>query len=288
MSLRDLFDLSGTVAVVTGGSRGIGRAIAEGLAGAGADVVIASRKLDNCEKAAAEISASTGRTALPVAFHAGHWDDCDRLIDTVYREFGRCDVLVSNAGMSPLYPDLASITEEYYDKVTGVNLKGPFRLTALIGSRMAQRGGRGSIINVSSVGGIRPQPDTIPYSAAKAGLNAMTVAFAHLLGPAVRVNAVAPGRVLTDVSKHWDPAQLHQASELTALRRAGGPEELAGAIVYLASDAASYTSGALLRVDGGWQPLSERTYGYSPTSCDAAASMRQRMVGVSRSWKGSW
>jgi NAD(P)-dependent dehydrogenase (short-subunit alcohol dehydrogenase family) len=117
----------------------------------------------------------------------------------------------------------------------------------------------------------------------------MTVAFAHLLGPAVRVNAVAPGRVLTDVSKHWDSAQLQMANKLTALRRAGGPDELAGAIVYLASDAASYTSGALLRIDGGWPPLflSERARGYSLASRNAAPSMRQRMVGISCSWKGS-
>ena len=250
----DRFDLSGRTALVTGGSRGIGRAAAQALAEAGADVIVASRDEASCRRAADEIAAATGRRAFGHACHVGHWDELDRLAEAAWRYTGRLDILVNNAGMSPLYDRVTDVTEELFDKVVGVNLKGPFRLTAVIGSQMAERPGGGSIINVSSVGGVRPQPDTIPYSAAKAGLNAMTVAFAHALGPAVRVNAVAPGRFLTDVSKHWDPAQLRAASALTALRRAGMPEEMAGAIVYLASDAASYTTGALLRVDGGWPP----------------------------------
>ena len=250
----DRFDLSGRTALVTGGSRGIGRAAAQALAAAGADVIVASRDEASCRRAADEIAAATGRRAFGHACHVGHWDELDRLAEAAWRYTGRLDILVNNAGMSPLYDRVTDVTEELFDKVVGVNLKGPFRLTAVIGSEMAERAGDGSIINVSSVGGIRPQPDTIPYSAAKAGLNAMTVAFAHALGPAVRVNAVVPGRFLTDVSKHWDPAQLRAASARTALRRAGMPEEMAGAIVYLASDAASYTTGALLRVDGGWPP----------------------------------
>ena len=249
----DRFDLSGRTALVTGGSRGIGRAAAQALAEAGADVIVASRDEASCRRAADEIAAATGRRSFGHACHVGHWDELDRLAEAAWRYTGRLDILVNNAGMSPLYDRVTDVTEELFDKVVGVNLKGPFRLTAVIGSEMAERAG-GSIINVSSVGGVRPQPDTIPYSAAKAGLNAMTVAFAHALGPAVRVNAVAPGRFLTDVSKHWDPAQLRAASARTALRRAGMPEEMAGAIVYLASDAASYTTGALLRVDGGWPP----------------------------------
>jgi NAD(P)-dependent dehydrogenase (short-subunit alcohol dehydrogenase family) len=248
------FDLSGRTALVTGGSRGTGRAAAQALAEAGADVVVASRNEASCRRAADEIAAATGRRAFAHACHVGHWDELDRLAEAAWRYTGRLDILVNNAGMSPLYDRVTDVTEELFDKVVGVNLKGPFRLTAVIGSQMAERAGGGSIINVSSVGGIRPQPDTIPYSAAKAGLNAMTIAFAHLLGPAVRVNAVAPGRFLTDVSKHWDRAQLRAASAFIALRRAGAPEEMAGTIVYLASDAASYTTGALLRVDGGWQP----------------------------------
>src|SRR5579875_3290530 len=138
---QQLFDLTGKVAVVTGGSRGIGRAVAEGLAAAGADVVVASRKLEACQAAAVAIEAATGRRALPVACHVGRWEDCDRLAETVYDAFGRCDVLVNNAGMSPLYDDLASVTEVLYDKTHAVNARGPFRLSALLGSRMADAEG---------------------------------------------------------------------------------------------------------------------------------------------------
>ena len=169
MGAAELFDLTGKVALVTGGSRGIGRAIVEGFAEAGADVVIASRKLDNCLSVATQVEAATGRRALGLGCHVGHWDDCDRLVDTVYERFGRCDVLVNNAGMSPLYPDLASLSEEYYDKVHGVNLKGPFRLATLIGTRMAAGDG-GSIINVSTVGSLRPGADALVYACAKAGI----------------------------------------------------------------------------------------------------------------------
>ncbi|MGO8893810.1 MAG: SDR family NAD(P)-dependent oxidoreductase [Streptosporangiaceae bacterium] len=246
----DLFGLAGQVAVVTGGSRGIGRAIAAGFAEAGADVVIASRKLGNCAAAAAEISASTGRTAVGVEFHAGHWADCDRLIEVVYREFGRCDVLVNNAGMSPLYPDLASVTEEYYDKVQGVNLKGPFRLGVLAGTRMAAAGG-GSIINISSIGSLRPGPDELVYACAKAGLNALTVGLADAFGPRVRVNAILPGGVLTDIAKAWSADRLRRASDSVPLGRAGQPADLVGTALWLASRASEWVTGVLVRVDGG-------------------------------------
>jgi len=246
----ELFGLAGKVAVVTGGSRGIGRAIAAGFAEAGADVVIASRKLGNCAAAAAEISASTGRTALPVEFHAGRWADCDRLIETVYGEFGRCDVLVNNAGMAPLYPDLASITEEYYDKVQGVNLKGPFRLGVLAGTRMAAAEG-GSIINISSIGSLRPGPDELVYACAKAGLNALTIGLAEAFGPRVRANAILPGAVLTDIAKDWPAERLRRSSEELPLGRAGQPADLVGTALWLASRASEWVTAVLVRVDGG-------------------------------------
>jgi NAD(P)-dependent dehydrogenase (short-subunit alcohol dehydrogenase family) len=250
-SLDGLFDLTGRVAVVTGGSRGIGRAIAEGLAAAGADVVIASRKLDACVEAASQIGSSTGRRALPVACHVGRWVDCDRLVETVYSEFGRCDVLVNNAGMSPLYPDLSSVTEEYFDKVIAVNLKGPFRLGALAGARMAASDG-GSIINVSTIGALRPAPTELVYSCAKAGLNALTIGLASAYGPRVRSNAILPGEVLTDIALAWTPEQRAAMAGHSPLGRGGVPTDFVGTALWLASDASAWITGTLTRVDGGY------------------------------------
>jgi hypothetical protein len=246
----ELFDLSGKVAVVTGGSRGIGRAVAEGFAVAGADVVIASRKFEACRAAADEIAAATGRRTLPVACHVGRWEDCDALADTVYREFGRCDVLVNNAGMSPQYGSLTDITEEYYDKVSAVNLKGPFRLGVLFGQRMSQGEG-GSIINISSIGSQRVGSTELVYACAKAGLNALTLGLASAYGPTVRSNAILPGAVLTDISKSWTDAYREAASSLSPLGRAGEPEDFIGAALWLASRASSWVTGTLVRVDGG-------------------------------------
>jgi NAD(P)-dependent dehydrogenase (short-subunit alcohol dehydrogenase family) len=245
-----LFDLTGKVAVVTGGSRGIGAAIVNGFADAGADVVIASRKLDNCERLAAEVSARTGRRALGVACHVGHWDECERLVDTVYDEFGRCDVFVNNAGMSPLYPDLASITEEYYDKVHGVNLKGPFRLGVLAGTRMAAGEG-GVIINVSTIGSLRPGPNELVYACAKAGLNALTIGLASTFGPRVRVNAILPGPVLTDIADAWTEEARTTVGEQLPLKRAGQAADFVGTALWLAGEASAWITGVLVRVDGG-------------------------------------
>lgn len=248
-STAELFDLSGKVALVTGGSRGLGREMVLAFARAGADVVIASRKLDACQRTAAEVEA-LGRKALPVACHVGDWQALDRLADAAYERFGKVDVLVNNAGMSPLYPSLAEVSEALWDKVLAVNLKGPFRLTANIGTRMAAGDG-GSIINVSSIAAIRPTPTETPYAAAKAGLNALTVAFAHAFGPKVRVNCIMAGPFLTDIAKAWHPAALEAIEATSALRRAGEPGEVIGAALYFASDASSFTTGATLRVDGG-------------------------------------
>jgi NAD(P)-dependent dehydrogenase (short-subunit alcohol dehydrogenase family) len=247
----ELFDLTDRVALVAGGSRGLGREMVLAFARAGADVVIASRKLESCQALAREVEAETGRRALAHACHVGRWQDLDRLADAAYGAFGKVDVLVNNAGMSPLYDHVANVTEELYDKVLAVNLKGPFRLTALVGTRMAAGAG-GSIINVSSVGAIRPYGDIVPYAAAKAGLNAMTVAFAHAFGPKVRVNCIMPGTFLTDITRAWNMEEFatkHAAR--FALRRAGEASEMVGAALYLASDASSYTTGSILKVDGG-------------------------------------
>jgi NAD(P)-dependent dehydrogenase (short-subunit alcohol dehydrogenase family) len=238
------------VALVTGGSRGLGRAMVLGLARAGADVVIASRKLESCEALAAEVEKSTGRDAMPHACHVGDWQQCDALVEAAYARFGHVDVLVNNAGMSPVYPRPSDVSEDLYDKVLAVNLKGPFRLTALIGERMAAGEG-GSIINISSTAAVRPTPNVIPYAAAKAGLNAMTEAFALAYGPKVRVNCIMPGPFLTDISKAWDMEAFNRQAQRFALRRGGDPEEIVGAAIYFASDASSFTTGAVLRIDGG-------------------------------------
>lgn len=245
-----LFDLTGKVAVVTGGSRGIGRSIVLGFARAGADVVVTSRKLDNCEQVAQEVRATTGRRALAISTHVGYWDQCDRLVDAVYDEFGRCDILVNNAGMSPLYPDLASITEDYYDKVHGVNLKGPFRLGTRLGTRMAAADG-GSIINVSTIGSLRASGLELVYTCAKAGLNALTIGLADAFAPKVRANCILPGAVFTDIAQAWSPEMRESTVRLVPLKRAGVADDFVGTALWLASDASAYVTGVLVRVDGG-------------------------------------
>lgn len=244
------FDLSGKVAVVTGGSRGLGQAMTWGLARAGADVVIASRNGDSCEELAAEVSEQTGRRAVGIGAHVGRWEDLDGFVDRVYDELGRIDVFVNNAGMSPVYDRVEDVSEALFDKVFDVNLKGPFRLMALVGSRMAEGDG-GSIINISSAGAVHPKPHILPYAAAKAGLNALTIGFAHTFGPKVRVNAIMAGTFLTDVSKAWDQDAFAKRADSFALKRGGEPEEIVGAALYLASDLSSYTTGSILTVDGG-------------------------------------
>jgi NAD(P)-dependent dehydrogenase (short-subunit alcohol dehydrogenase family) len=243
-------DLSGKVAVVTGGSRGLGREMVRAFAANGADVVIASR-IESCEELAAEIRTTTGRHALPIACHMGRWADIDRLVDAVDKEFGRCDILVNNAGMAPLYPSLVEVSEDLFDKVLGVNLKGPFRLSAAMGERMA-KGDGGAIINISSIAAEHPGLNDLPYAAAKAGLNTLTIGFANALGPKVRVNGVMVGPFLTDISKAWDVPNFEAwAEKRYALQRLGKPEEIVGTMLYLASDAASFTTGCVLTVDGG-------------------------------------
>ncbi len=244
------FDLSGRTALVTGGSRGLGRQMALAFAAHGADVVIASRKLEQCETTAKEVEA-LGRRALPYACHVAKWNELDALVDATYEHFGRLDILVNNAGMSPLYDSLDQISEELFDKVIGVNLKGPFRLTALVGKRMAAGDG-GSIINITSTGAVTPSPHAEPYGAAKAGLNALTRSFAYAYAPKVRVNAIMAGPFLTDISKAWDMTHFEKrAKAAIPLQRGGQPEEIAGAALYLASDASTYTTGAIIAVDGG-------------------------------------
>jgi NAD(P)-dependent dehydrogenase (short-subunit alcohol dehydrogenase family) len=249
--IADLYDFSGRVVVITGGSRGIGHAVALGFAQAGARVAVASRKIESCEATVDEIRA-LGSDGSAHAIHVGKWDDCNRLAEEVYARWGLTDVLINNAGLSPLAPSSLATSEDLFDRIIAVNLKGPFRLTALFASRMAEGRG-GSIINVSSTSSIRPNPETAPYACAKAGLNILTVAAAKEFGPKVRVNCIMCGPFHTDISKGWsrtaDYAQ--RAKETFPLQRAGEPEEVVGAAMYFASPAASFTTGAVLVVDGG-------------------------------------
>ena len=247
--MENLFELNGKTALITGGSRGLGKAMALAFADHGADVVVASRKLENCEAVAREIEAK-GRGAMARACHAGRWEDCDALVEAAYERFGKVDILVNNAGMSPLYPKLSAVSEALFDKVVAVNLKGPYRLSALIGERMAAGDG-GCILNISSTAAVDATPNSEPYGAAKAGINSLTRSFAFAFGEKVRVNCIQAGPFLTDIAQAWTPQTLAGFKARLALGRGGNPEEIVGAALFLVSPAASFVTGAVLRVDGG-------------------------------------
>lgn len=241
-----LFDFTDKVVLVTGGSRGLGYQMVKAFAERGADVIIASRKLENCETVANECRA-LGRRALAVAAHVGRWAECDALIAAAYADFGRVDVLINNAGMSPPCPS-HDMPESLFDSVLNLNFKGPFRLASQIGRRMAEGDG-GAIINISSTGALMALPGVVPYGAAKAALNAMTVSLSREYAPKVRVNTISAGPFLTDIAEAWDPKRREK--QPVALGRPGHPPEIVTAALMLASPASSFTTGALLRVDGG-------------------------------------
>ena len=241
-----LFSLEGKVALVTGGSRGLGYQMVKAFAERGADVIIASRKIEACEKVAAEVRAM-GRRAMAYAAHCGKWDDIDALIDAAYAEFGRIDILVNNAGMGPAIPS-HEVPENLFDSVMNLNFKGPFRLASIVGKRMKDAGS-GCIINISSIASLVPMPRVVAYAGAKAALNAMTTSMAREYGPQVRVNCIAAGPFLTDISKAWTE-EARETSD-NALHRPGKPEEIVTAALYLASGASSFTTGSIIRVDGG-------------------------------------
>ena len=242
--MTEIFDLTDRVAVVTGGSRGLGLQMALAFAAAGADVVVAARTPEPCEAAARKVR-DLGRRALPVAMDVSRWDDNELLADAAYGAFGKVDVLVNNAGMSPPPDSSYDTPEELFDLAVGVNFKGPFRLTSIIGPRMVASGS-GSIINISASG---THPRLGPYAGAKAALTALTTVFALEYAPTVRVNTIAAGPFLTDAAADWpDDDRKHTPS---ALGRPGRPKEIVGTALYLAGDASSFTTGALIRVDGG-------------------------------------
>jgi NAD(P)-dependent dehydrogenase (short-subunit alcohol dehydrogenase family) len=244
------FRLDGKVAVITGASKGLGRAMALAFGRSGADVVVSSRRAAACEEVAGEIR-SLGRRALAVACHVGAWTDCENLVATTLSRLGRIDILVNNAGIAPVPPSLLGVTEELFYKTVDVNLKGPLRLTALAANSMSAGG---TIINISSKAATSPSPSTVVYSAAKAGLNALTVAAAAEFGPrGIRVNAIVCGPFRTDSLNKAIPTSAAGEAVVsrTALRRIATPAEIVGAALYLASDASSYMTGALMALDGG-------------------------------------
>ena len=242
--------LDGKVALVTGATRGLGRAIAEGLAAAGATVVVASRKVEACREVARHLSETYGVPAHPLALHVGQWDAIEPAIDQVIAELGRLDVLVNNAGIALVAPTMAEVDEAMFDKIVDVNLKGPFRLMAVAGDRMRAAGG-GSIINISSIGAVRPSPPEAAYAASKSGLNALTMAAAQDYAPTVRVNGIMPGAFATDMASDWDDDFVGLVTHRLPLGRLGDPAEIAGLVVHLASDQSGYTTGAVIPVDGG-------------------------------------
>jgi NAD(P)-dependent dehydrogenase (short-subunit alcohol dehydrogenase family) len=245
------YDFSGKVVLITGGSRGLGHAMALSFAGAGAKLAIASRKLDACEATVAEIRA-LGSDGSAHAAHVGKWEDCNRLVDEVYARWGRVDVLINNAGLSPVVPSSLETSEDLFDKVIGVNLKGPFRLTSLIGPRMAAGDG-GAVINISYdlVDSSRTRYGALLRGQGRAEYSDGRICQEY--GPKVRVNCIMAGPFHTDISKSWSRTEgfTKAAKESFPLQRAGEPYEIVGAALYLASAASSYTTGSVITIDGG-------------------------------------
>jgi NAD(P)-dependent dehydrogenase (short-subunit alcohol dehydrogenase family) len=245
------FSLSGKVALVTGGSRGIGRAIAVGLAKFGADVAVTSRKLPDLEEVAAEIKG-LGQRSMAVATHVGRMDEIKNLVPKVKDELGRIDILVNNAGTNPTMDPAITIEERAWDSIMNLNLKGLFFLSQAVARLMKEQGG-GKIINVASVAGITP--DILPvYSISKAGVIMATKVMAQQWAQYnIRVNAIAPGLVKTRFSEAlWGNPDIAQAvMTRTPLQRVAEPDEMVGAVIFLASDASSYVTGHVLVVDGG-------------------------------------
>ena len=241
-----LFDFTGKVALVTGGSRGLGYQMVRAFAERGADVIIASRKLENCEAVAEECRA-LGVKALAISAHVGKWPECDRLIEEAYAAFGYVDILVNNAGMSPRSPS-HEVTEAMFDSVLNLNFKGPFRLATQIGKRMYDAGS-GCIINITSSGSMMPLPQVVPYGSSKAALNAMSVSLAHEYAPHVRVNTLSPGAFKTDIVQAWPDKGEGPVPSPRGF--AADPQDIVTAALFLASPASVNVTAALVRCDGG-------------------------------------
>jgi NAD(P)-dependent dehydrogenase (short-subunit alcohol dehydrogenase family) len=253
-----MFSLTDKKAIVTGGSRGIGKAIALGFAKAGAKVAVTSRKINDLEATAAEIKAFGGE-AFPIQAHLGKLEEINKMVSTVMDKFGRIDILVNNAGTSPAMGTVLDSDERLWETIMNLNLKGVYFTSQAVAKFMKKQGG-GKIINIASIDGFKPEPGVSLYSISKAGVRMITRAFAMELAPFnIQVNTIAPGPISTKMlDSHWFHLPPEEAKKqkdalarMTPMGRIGDSDEIAGAAIYLASDASSYTTGAEIVIDGG-------------------------------------
>ncbi|HWW53326.1 MAG TPA: glucose 1-dehydrogenase [Acidimicrobiales bacterium] len=249
-----LFDLTGKVAIVTGSTKGIGRAMVEGLAAAGAAVVVSSRKQDLCNVVAEEVRASTGADVMALACHVGEWDAIPAFVEAVADRFGRVDVLVNNAGINPANMTATEMTLEYWRKVFSVNLEGPLRMSQQVAPVMRDGGG-GSIINIGTMAAYGPGPNICAYGASKAALLNLTKAMATEWVPwNVRVNMLSPGPFMSEMMEGGAKNRegfIELVTSGTLMKRVARPEEIVGPVIYLASEASSFVTGDDLSVSGG-------------------------------------
>lgn len=254
MTTSDVFDLSGKVAIVTGSTKGIGRAMVEGLARAGASVVVSSRKQDLCDTVAEEVGAATGADVLGLACHVGEWDAIPGFVDAVVERFGRIDVLVNNAGINPAHMSPTDMTLEFWRKMFSVNLEGPLRMSQCVAPVMRDGGG-GSIVNIGTMAAYHAGPGICAYGASKAGLKNLTRTMAMEWAPwNIRVNILSPGPFTSEMlmgAAKRDPGYLDLVAGGTLLKRVADPAEIVGPIVYLASDASSFVTADDISVSGG-------------------------------------
>lgn len=256
MGAKDLFDLTGKVAVVTGSTKGIGRAMVQGLAEVGAKVVVSSRKQDLCDQVAAEISASTGQETLGLACHVGDWDGIPSFVEQVVERFGKIDVLVNNAGINPAPTTVSEMSIDYWRKMFNVNLEGPLRMAQQIAPVMRDNGG-GSIINIVTMAAYSGGPNVCAYGSSKAGLINLTKSMAQEWAPwNVRVNALCPGPFMTEMVAGAERVRegfIDMIANGTLMKRVADADEIVGPVLYLASDASSYVTGDEISVSGGMQ-----------------------------------